>query len=200
MDAESWVTRYLGELDQAAAALPPERRVELVGEVRGHIELALTAAGTTDEATVLAVLDRLGTPELIVAAETGATEPAHGVAPVVAATGNMVPRRLSTETRALLLLTVGSIVLPFIGPLLGLWIASGSERWNLTQKRTATLMVIVLLVIPALLLLPALLAGELTWIVTSGGFSLPLVPLAGFSAAIYLVGTSTLTVTVTRRG
>jgi hypothetical protein len=49
------------------------------------------------------------------------------------------------------------------------------------------------------LLLPAIVAGEWTWVVTSGGFSLPFVPAAGFTAAIYLVATSSFVVTVSRR-
>jgi hypothetical protein len=60
-------------------------------------------------------------------------------------------------------------------------------------------MVITLLAIPAVFLLPMVVAGELTWVVTSGGFLLPFVGLAGFAPAIYLVTTSSLTVAVARR-
>jgi hypothetical protein len=42
-------------------------------------------------------------------------------------------------------------------------------------------------------------AGELTWVVTSGGFLILFVALAGFAPAIYLVTTSSRTVSVARR-
>jgi HAAS len=200
MDSETLVHDYLGTLDVAAADLPADRRIELVSDVRGHIELALASAGTTDEATVRAVLARLGSVEEIVAAESDPTR-SLAVSPRAGTPlpGQAEPRRLSTEARALLLFTVGALVLPYIGPVAGLWVASGSHRWTMAQKRAAALMVIVLLTVPAMLLLPAIVAGELTWVVTSGGFLIPLVSLAGFAPAIYLVASSTLTVTVARR-
>ena len=54
-----------------AAAAPADRRGELIAEVQEHIESALTEAGSRDEVTARNVLERLGAPEEIVAAETG---------------------------------------------------------------------------------------------------------------------------------
>jgi len=62
------VAEYLRRLDQAAARLPAGRRGELIEEIRGHVSEALAAIGD-DEAAVRGVLDRLGSPEEIVAAE-----------------------------------------------------------------------------------------------------------------------------------
>jgi len=62
------VAEYLRRLDQAAARLPAGRRGELIEEIRGHVSEALAAIGE-DEAAVRGVLDRLGSPEEIVAAE-----------------------------------------------------------------------------------------------------------------------------------
>jgi uncharacterized membrane protein len=198
MDSDSLVRDYLDDLEAAASDLPPDRRAELVGDVREHIELALAEAGGTDEATVRDVLDRLGSPQEIVAAEavtevqsvaaTRATPPPHKDRPP-----------LSVETRALLLLTVGAVVLPFIGPILGLWVASGATRWSLTQKRTAVLIVFSLLALPAVFLVPSIVAGEITWVFTSGGFLLPFVPLSGILAATYLVVSTSVVLTVSRR-
>jgi HAAS len=108
-DPETLVHRYLGELDEAATDLPTDRRIELVSEVRGHIELALAEAGSTDEETVRAILDRLGPADEIVAAEsvpndapTTLTATRHVVQP------RPEPRRLTTEARALLLFTIGA--------------------------------------------------------------------------------------------
>ena len=108
-------------------------------------------------------------------------------------------RALSVESRALLWLTIGAIVLPFVGPAIGLWVAAGSMRWSLTQKRTAVLIFLVLSTMPFVLLVPAALAGEFMWIIGSGGFSLPFVPLGGILAAAYLVASSSLVLTVSRK-
>jgi uncharacterized membrane protein len=182
---------YLARLELAAASLPADRRDELVADVREHTTLALPEAGSIED-----VLARLGEPEAIVAAE---------LADMGATTSALTPPRrerprLSVETRALLLLTAGfSVVLPFVGPLLGLWVASGSTRWSLIQKRTAALIVVVILVAPAAALLPMAFAGELTWLVTTGGFLLPFVPLAGILAATHLVLSSAIVISVSRR-
>lgn len=197
MDPEMLVRDYVDRLDAAASHLPADRRAELVGEVRDHIELALAEAGQVDAATVHNVLERLGSPQEIVAAETngslldGWTHP--GEPPGSAS------RALSVETRALILLTVGAVALPFVGPILGLWQASASKHWTLAQKRTATMVVLVLLVMPAVVLLPALASGEITWVFTSGGLLIPFVPLAGIVAATYLVVSTSVVLTVSRR-
>ena len=90
-------------------------------------------------------------------------------------------------------------MLPFIGPAIGLWVAAGSGRWTLTQKRTAVLIFLVLSAMPFVLVVPAVLAGEFMWIVGSAGFSLPFVPLGGIIAAAYLVASSSLVFTVSRK-
>lgn len=163
MDSETVVGEYIEDLEAATTHLEADRRIELVAEVREHIELALAEAGSSDEATVRKVLERLGSPDEIVAAEVGSERPTPGSASRTTGSGPGVRRPLSVEARALLLLTVGAVVLPFIGPLLGLWVASASERWTLTQKRTATLIVVALLAMPLVLLAPALASGEITW-------------------------------------
>lgn len=199
MDAETVVRDYLGSLEAAASHLAADRRAELVADVREHIEFALAEAGSGDEATVRNVLERLGSPAEIVAAEAGPDGPTRPITEQKSEPTNDRPRGVSVETRALILLTVGAVVLPFLGPMLGLWFVSASGRWTLTQKRTATLIVIVLLALPLVLLVPALASGEITWVFSSGGFLVPFVPLAGIVAAAYLVGSSSLVLTVSRR-
>lgn len=189
-DIESPLEDYLARLAFAAAALPADRRDELMAEVREHTALALAESGSIED-----VLARLGEPDAIVAAELA--EMGESVA--AGAGPSSVRRPLSREAKALLLLSAGAVVLPFVGPLLGLWVASGSTRWSLTQKRTAALIVLVVLAPPAVALLPMAFAGELTWVVTTGGILLPFVPLAGILAAIYLVVSTTVIVTVARR-
>ena len=59
---------YIGRVDAAARALPPDRRVELLDQLREHLEAVSLAPGAT-ESSVLAAIDRLGDPAEIVASE-----------------------------------------------------------------------------------------------------------------------------------
>ena len=152
MDAEALVNDYLGRLNAAAGSLPAGRRAELAGEVRQHIEMALTEAGGRDEVTVRNVLDRLGPPDEIVDAER---EP-DGTSP-----GRTIPMPGSparsgwggTEIAAILLLTLGSVFLPIIGPLIGLIFVWASTQWSTRQKSIATAIVFVLAMLPIIMLL-----------------------------------------------
>jgi hypothetical protein len=187
MDPDALVRAYLGSVEAAASDLSAERRAELVGDLREHVALALAEEDRLDEAAVRRVLERIGTADEILAAEREL--PGLGTADRVQTETRLGTwwRGLSTEAKALGFLTIGAVALPFVGPLAGLWFVSGSEVWTLAQKRTAALAVLVLLALPAVLILPGIASGELTWVVTSAGFALPLVPLAGLVAAGYLV-------------
>lgn len=195
MDSVTLVRDYIGRLETLASRLPADRRAELIDEVEEHIEFALAEAGHADEATVRNVLDRLGPPSEIVAAE-GDVEPSalDARSPKTSAS-----RPISTENRALLLLSLGAFVLPFVGPVLGLWVASGSTRWSLAQKRTAAMIVAVLLALPVATIIPAILSRELVWVYSTAWFLLLMVPLSGIVAAAYLIATSTFELTVSRR-
>ena len=184
MDAETLVRDYLGRLETVSASLPVERRGELLAELREHIELALAEAGSSDEATIRNVLQRLGSPDEIVAAELGRSE-----GPVPAEPSRAVATRpqATVETKAILLLTLGAVLLPFVGPLLGLGYLWSSARWTTVQKHTATISVVGLLMFPAAILLPMVAQGELTAILSTFGPLLILIPLAGFLTAGYLL-------------
>jgi hypothetical protein len=167
VDAEALVNDYLGRLDAAAASLPSSRRAELAGEVRQHIEMALSEAGGRDEVTVRNILDRLGPPDEIVDAERepdgtapGWTLPMPGAAAARTGWGG-------TEIAAVLLLTLGAIFLPVIGPLLGLIFVWASTQWTTRQKTIATVIVVVVAVLPIILVLgvgsgSAVTSGPLT--------------------------------------
>ncbi|MGW9047689.1 HAAS signaling domain-containing protein [Streptomyces lydicus] len=64
------IESYLHRLDNASVFLTHDRRAELKDEIREHINAALDEAGSQDENAVRAVLERLGPPAEIVAAET----------------------------------------------------------------------------------------------------------------------------------
>lgn len=162
MDAEALVLDYLGRLDAAAASLPPSRRAELAGEVRQHIEMALTEAGGRDEVTVRNVLDRLGPPDEIVDAERDpdGTAPGWTITMPGSATGRSGWG--GTEIAAVLLLTLGAVLLPIIGPLLGLIFVWASTQWTTRQKSIATAIVVVLAMLPIILLLGVRAGGAVT--------------------------------------
>jgi uncharacterized membrane protein len=71
------VADYLERVRRAGAGLPPERREELVADLRDHILVARAELAPETEAGVRTLLDRLGDPAAIVAEATvGATAPA----------------------------------------------------------------------------------------------------------------------------
>jgi hypothetical protein len=147
------VRDYLGRLEAAAMPLPANRRAELAGEVRQHIEMALDEAGVRDEVTVRNVLERLGPPDEIIAAEGGSAAAAPGWA--TAATLPPPVRNSgwgAVEIVAILLLTVGAVFLPIIGPLIGLVFVWASAQWTNQQKLIATGIVVAFLIVPLVLL------------------------------------------------
>jgi hypothetical protein len=127
------VSDYLNRLDVAARSLRPDRRAELLQEIREHIDAARAAGAAADEATVRTMLDRLGEPEEIVAAAVEAAPPADPV---------LVTVRPSTglELAAVLLLTVGSFI-PLIGWAVGAVLLWASRRWSIREKLLGTLVV-----------------------------------------------------------
>ena len=71
------VEDYLGAVSYACRDLPPERRDDLVGDLREHIAAARTVLYEPTEAAIRTILDRLGEPAEI-AAEARLAE---GIAP-----------------------------------------------------------------------------------------------------------------------
>jgi hypothetical protein len=150
VDADALIADYLGRLRAASWTLPAARREELQGEVAEHIDAALAASGARDVVSVRNVLERLGAPEEIVANE------GDGPGPTPLATA-LAPTRSwgVTEILAILFLTVGSVFLPFIGPIVGLLFVWGSRLWSTREKTVATLIAVVLLTLPVLVVIAA---------------------------------------------
>ncbi|MGH2466785.1 MAG: HAAS signaling domain-containing protein [Candidatus Limnocylindrales bacterium] len=154
MTADPLVQDYLGRLEAAAWPLTRDRRAELVDEVRGHIRDALSVEGQRDEATVRDVLERLGRPEEIVSTEVGGgvTAPGPRRAPDRGAGGDG-ERIGAVEIIAVLLVSLGSFLLPVIGPLVGLFFVWVSRRWTTQSKVIATVLILILAALPVVLLL-----------------------------------------------
>jgi hypothetical protein len=114
---------YLRRLDDELRGLPRARREEILTEVREHIN----EADPVGEAELREVLDRLGDPEDI-AAEA---RERFGVA----------DKGMGTqEVAAVVLLTIGGLLLPLIGWLAGAVLMWGSRAWNTRDKWIGTLL------------------------------------------------------------
>jgi uncharacterized membrane protein len=167
MDADVLVRDYLGRLEVAAAGLPADRRAELAAEVRDHIDAALAETGRSDEVTVRNVLERLGPPEEIVAAEGGQSGRHDAAAP--AAAGVVAGARSrwgALEVAAVVLLGLAWPAL-FLPLGLFLWMACGavglvlvwaSGLWTWRRKLPITGIVVVAYV----LLFLVITAGSVT--------------------------------------
>ena len=131
------VVDYLRLLDLQASQLPPGRRHELVAEIRSHVADALAAVGG-DEASVRGVLDRLGAPEDIVAAEADGVPSARPVAPFQPGPVRPISAWGPLEVVAVVGLTIGAVVVPVVGPLVGLVCAWASASWTRKEKIVAT--------------------------------------------------------------
>jgi uncharacterized membrane protein len=120
---------YLLRLDHASQALPPQDRAELMAELRSHLETGLPPGAT--DADVRNLLHELGSPEDIVAAAQ--PEPSSPPASPGAAS-----RWGTLEVIAVLALTVGTFILPVVGPLVGIVLVWVSTRWTRREKGIAT--------------------------------------------------------------
>jgi hypothetical protein len=136
--ANALVAEYLARLERAAAVLPPHRRAELLEEIAEHIATARAAEPAGDEAGVRTILDRLGEPEVIVAAAQEDLTPAWGAGPSWPAAPP--PRGTGLELAAVLMLTAGSLFL-VIGWLVGVGLLWASSLWRVREKLLGTLVV-----------------------------------------------------------
>ena len=103
--ADAILSQYFRRLEQALSLLPAERRDQIVEDLRAHVEDALRSESDRSEATVLAVLDRVGDPDEI--AQEALTDASDGDAVgAPAASGSSVatvPRIAALRLRVLAL-------------------------------------------------------------------------------------------------
>ncbi|MFD7447788.1 HAAS signaling domain-containing protein [Kitasatospora sp. NPDC059827] len=154
------VRAHLDAVTRGTATLPPERRRELLADLREHIEVSLTDVPLDDDA-VRSVLAQLGTPRQIAdaaLAEEGQTPPAPETT------------RWTNVTLALAVLALPVSLVPVAGPVLGFAAAvvaavrvTRSRQWTRREKRqAAVLMVSPLLLVPAIMLAFTLFSTGLT--------------------------------------
>ncbi|MDX6199521.1 MAG: hypothetical protein QOJ79_2672 [Actinomycetota bacterium] len=127
------VRQYMARLEREAAALPADRRGDLVSGISEHLAEARAAAADDDAAAVRDALSRLGSPTELVNAELEEIG-AHRLPMIVAA----VPGT-GRELAAVLLLTAGSVVVPLLGWLVGVVLLWTSRWWRTSEKWLGTL-------------------------------------------------------------
>src|SRR5665647_2484515 len=127
--ANRLVDHYLNRLADAAQALPPDRRTELLAEIREHIAASISGGAGAEELAVRTMLDRLGDPADIVAAAVENDPPDHPSNP-----GPHQGRRpgIGLEVGAVVMLTVGSLI-P-LGWVVGVILLWSSGIWRRSEK------------------------------------------------------------------
>lgn len=116
---------YLERLRRAGRDLPAGRRRELLAEIEGHLSEAIEPGASDVQA--LTVLDRLGEPEAIIAAEMPPRdEPAN--------------RRGVAEWAAIILLPFGAFIF-VVGWFAGLVLLWSSRAWTTRDKWIGTLVI-----------------------------------------------------------
>jgi hypothetical protein len=116
---------YLERLRRAGRGLPPGRLRELLTEIEGHLSEAIDPSAS--DAQALTVLDRLGEPEAIIAAETPPLD-------------ELPDRRGAREWAAIILLLFGGFIFVF-GWFAGLILLWSSRAWTTRDKWIGTLVV-----------------------------------------------------------
>ena len=140
---------YLARLDAAARVLPDQDSEDLVTELRGHLEAGLSEAAS--DADVRNLLQDLGSPDDIVSAAALESEAGSTRSPSSRLLAAPPPRQWGTvEIVAVLGLTAGTLVIPFIGPVIGLCFVWASTQWTRREKAVATALALLPLIALAL--------------------------------------------------
>jgi uncharacterized membrane protein len=116
---------YLERLRRAGRGLQPGRLRELLAEIEGHLSEAIDP--TASDAQVLTVLDKLGDPGAIIAAETLHPD-------------ELPDRRGTREWAAIVLLLLGGFIVG-LGWFAGLILLWSSRAWTGRDKWIGTLVV-----------------------------------------------------------
>jgi len=116
---------YLQRLRRAGRGLPPGRLRELLAEIEGHLSEAIDP--NAPDAEALTVLDKLGEPEAIIAAETPERDELPG-------------GRGAREWAAIVLLLFGGFIFG-VGWFVGLVLLWSSRAWTTRDKWLGTLVV-----------------------------------------------------------
>jgi hypothetical protein len=153
--------------------LPRTRREEIITEVEAHIRDARTANAAETDADLLNLLDRLGDPSVIGAE---ARERFDIREPQEAGARDVI---------ALLLLTVGALVIPIVTGILGALLVRSSASWSAREKRNSLVWALIVTVG-----LPLILTVIFSLTARIAGWNLA-VALPGVALFVLLVGVVT---------
>lgn len=125
---DSLVDSYLRAAARAAADLPPQRREELMTDLREHIAAARAELNPETEAGMRTILDRLGDPASIAAEARRDAPPQPG--PLPAANAHAAPHRSTSRVWVVVGLVLGvlSLAVCVVGALIFLLIARGTTN------------------------------------------------------------------------
>jgi hypothetical protein len=127
------IARYLRDLGAGLSRLPVEERNAIVADVTDHISAEVDALPhDADVHSVDLILERLGSPSAI-AAEASGTDPA----PLKGFARFRMSRTYAALT--ILLLALGSILVPVLGWIAGIVFLWMSDVWRLRDKVVGTL-------------------------------------------------------------
>lgn len=120
------VRAWLDDLEIRLRDLPPSDRRDIVDDLRSHLDEVLAGPGEPDDPDpVRTALRRLGDPEAI----------AHQAYEEARLTTPGPQRRLGiTEILALILLPIGSLLIPILGWIVGVILLWVSDAWTRGQK------------------------------------------------------------------
>jgi hypothetical protein len=133
--ADALVDGYMKQLERELADFPSGRRRQLLEEISKHISEARAGGLAQTETEVRTELDRLGDPADIADEARdrfGVTRPRSG----------------TLEVAALIVLSLGAVFLPVVGPLAGLVLVWSSRAWTPPEKWLATLVITASVLLP----------------------------------------------------
>lgn len=128
--AQGLISDYLLQIEEATARLSPDARTELLTQLGDHIRDARAGLNDDDVDGVRAILDSLGTPAQIAAAALNEPD----LRP-----GDRTGAERHYDLIAVLLLSVGSLCVPVVGWLAGVYMLWNGPRWTLRDKLLGTL-------------------------------------------------------------
>jgi hypothetical protein len=123
----SRIRAYLDDLDRALSDLPKDRRTEILRDIRGHIDVALSERDNPSSAEVEQLLEELGTPAEIAEAAYAEQPPA-------------APQISGRDLFAVIALLIGGFVF-CVGWFVGAVMLWTSNTWSVKDKVVATLLV-----------------------------------------------------------
>jgi uncharacterized membrane protein len=177
------VRRYLAAVEEETAALPAERRKELLADLTEHISVALAEAGDETDESVQRVLDQLGTPSAI-------AESALAEEPAPSADELHADSDLRIGLILILLPLAGSVgvffkTLGLVTGLLGITLLWTSKEWNLRDRIIGTFIPVSSTIVwigLELLVVPLASGSGLPPVIVTGGLAFA-VPVLG---SVYL--------------